>query len=213
LPQRTLVEQVGATVSAWLAELELTDEVALHVVMGGSAAAQRDWRVEMHRPAIIVGTVDSLVSKALNRGYGVARAIYPIDFALVTNGAQWVVDEVQLAPESTTTLRQLAAFAAKFGTVEPFGLTCMSATVSEALLSTVDNLDLGRVMEIEPAERTGELARRLGAVRAVRRLPVEATDWPDRRHRHRTRRAETPAAAPQALPASRAPLPHEAWTA
>ena len=65
----------------------------------------------MHRPAIVVGTVDSLVSKALNRGYGIARATYPIDFALVTNGAHWVIDEIQLCPESTTTLRQLAAFA------------------------------------------------------------------------------------------------------
>jgi len=43
----------------------------------------------MHRPAILVGTVDSLVSKALNRGYGIGRATYPIDFGLVTNGAHW----------------------------------------------------------------------------------------------------------------------------
>jgi len=174
LPQRTLVEQVSASVTTWLAELELAREVALHVVMGGSSGTQQGWRVRMHRPAIIVGTVDSLVSKALNRGYGVARATYPIDFALVTNGAQWVIDEVQLCPESTTTLRQLAAFAAGFGTAEPFALTCMSATVSWGVLSTVDNRDLGRVLEIEPAERTGELARRLGAARTVRRLPVGA---------------------------------------
>ena len=57
----------------------------------------------MHRPAIVVGTVDSLVSKALNRGYGIARAAFPIDFALVTNGAHWVDREIQLCPESTTT--------------------------------------------------------------------------------------------------------------
>ena len=111
LPQRSLVEQVAGEVATWLANLGLADQVALHVVMGGAGQSQRQWRLDMHQPAIVVGTVDSLVSKALNRGYGIGRASYPIDFALVTNGAHWVIDEIQLCPESTTTLRQLAAFA------------------------------------------------------------------------------------------------------
>jgi CRISPR-associated endonuclease/helicase Cas3 len=126
----------------------------------------------MDHPAIVVGTVDSLVSKALNRGYGIGRGIYPIDFALVTNGAHWVIDEIQLCPESTTTLRQLAAFAKEFRTAEPFGLTCMSATVPEGLLGTVDNPPPlpSDVLSIEPDERTGELARRLDASRVIHRL-------------------------------------------
>jgi CRISPR-associated endonuclease/helicase Cas3 len=178
LPQRSLVEQVAAETARWLANLGLADEVALHVVMGGEGASQRQWRVDMHRPAIVVGTVDSLVSKALNRGYGIGRATYPIDFALVTNGAHWVVDEIQLCRESTTTLRQLAAFARALGTAEPFGLTCMSATVSESLLDTVDNPAPGpaEVLRIEQAERTGELAQRLGARRTVRRLVADPGD-------------------------------------
>jgi CRISPR-associated endonuclease/helicase Cas3 len=178
LPQRSLVEQVTAEASRWLASLGLADDVALHVVMGGAGTSQRQWRVNMHQPAIVVGTVDSLVSKALNRGYGIGRSIYPIDFALVTNGAHWVIDEIQLCPESTTTLRQLAAFARTLGTAEPFGLTCMSATVSEPLLSTVDNPTPGPEgrLRIEPSERTGELALRLGARRTVRRLIAEPGD-------------------------------------
>jgi CRISPR-associated endonuclease/helicase Cas3 len=126
----------------------------------------------------VVGTVDSLVSKALNRGYGISRATYPIDFALVTNGAHWVVDEVQLCPESTTTLRQLAAFAQRWSTAEPFGLTCMSATVPEGLLGTVDHPepDHREVVRVEPDERSGELATRLAATRTVRRLPAEPGD-------------------------------------
>ncbi len=178
LPQRSLVEQVAAEAARWLGNLGLADEVALHVVMGGEGASQRQWRVDMHRPAIVVGTVDSLVSKGLNRGYGIGRAVYPIDFALVTNGAHWVVDEIQLCPESTTTLRQLAGFARALGTAEPFGLTCMSATVSETLLDTVDNPapDPAEVLRIEPDERTGELALRLGARRTVRRLVAEPGD-------------------------------------
>jgi CRISPR-associated endonuclease/helicase Cas3 len=174
LPQRSLVEQVAGEAGRWLKNLGLAEQVALHVVMGGQGATQRQWRLDMHRPAIVVGTVDSLVSKALNRGYGIGRASYPIDFALVTNGAHWVIDEIQLCPESTSTLRQLAAFASFFGTAEPFGLTCMSATVPEGLLGTVDNPHPGQagILGIEPAERTGELAVRLGAQRIVRRLGV-----------------------------------------
>src|SRR6185437_4652559 len=81
LPQRSLVDQVSGEARKWLDNLGLTEEVALHVVMGGRGETQGDWREDMHRPAIVVGTVDSLVSKALNRGYGVGRAIFPIDFA------------------------------------------------------------------------------------------------------------------------------------
>jgi CRISPR-associated endonuclease/helicase Cas3 len=177
LPQRSLVEQVAGEVRRWLANLQLADQVALHVVMGGAGESQRQWRLDMHRPAIVIGTVDSLVSKALNRGYGIARASYPVDFALVTNGAHWVIDEIQLCAESTTTLRQLAAFARMSGTAEPFGLTCMSATVPEGLLGTVDNPVPGDVVGILPEERTGELALRLDAARTIRRLAAAPGDY------------------------------------
>lgn len=180
LPQRTLVEQVAGQAQRWLENLGLTGQVALHVVMGGAGETQRQWRLGMHQPAIVVGTVDSLVSKALNRGYGIGRASYPIDFALVTNGAHWVIDEIQLCPEATTTLRQLAAFTAGFGTAEPFGLTCMSATIPDDLLGTVDNPApaQGRTVSIEPAERVGDLAARLTGQRTVRRLAAEPADYP-----------------------------------
>lgn len=181
LPQRSLVEQVAGEARSWLDRLGLTGQVAVHVVMGGEGTSQWEWRQDMHKPAIVIGTVDSLVSKALNRGYGIGRNTYSVDFALVTNGAHWVIDEIQLCPESTVTLRQLAAFAQTFGTAEPFGLTCMSATVPQSLLETVDNpvLKAEDVLTIEPAERTGELASRLGASRIVRRLDAEPGGYPD----------------------------------
>ncbi len=179
LPQRSLVDQVEAEIAGWLGRLELSEQVALHVVMGGQGASQWQWRQDIHQPAIVIGTVDSLVSKALNRGYGIGRAIYPVDFALVTNGAHWVIDEIQLCQESTTTLRQLAAFTRSLGTAEPFGLTCMSATVRKPLILTVDNpiLTPEDVLGIESQERTGELAVRLGAARTVRRLADPPGDY------------------------------------
>lgn len=177
LPQRSLVEQVAGEAARWLENLGLSGEVALHVVMGGAGESQRQWRLDMHKPAIVVGTVDSLVSKALNRGYGIGRAAYPVDFALTTNGAHWVIDEIQLCPESTTTLRQLAAFAKRYPVAEPFGLTCMSATIPRRLLETVDNPLAGDVVEILPEERVGELKVRLEAGRAVQRLPADPGDY------------------------------------
>jgi CRISPR-associated endonuclease/helicase Cas3 len=177
LPQRSLVDQVAGQARTWLASLGLTDQVALHVVMGGRGETLGDWRLHMHRPAIVVGTVDSLVSKALNRGYGIARATFPIDFALVTNGAHWIIDEIQLCQESTTTLRQIEAFARRFPTAEPFGLTCMSATVPVGLLETVDNASVGQITEILDTERTGALAQRLQAARTVRRLRADSGDY------------------------------------
>jgi CRISPR-associated endonuclease/helicase Cas3 len=175
LPQRSLVEQVAGEAERWIANLELAGQVAVHVVMGGEGKTQGDWRQNMYQPAIVVGTVDSLVSKALNRGYGIGRGIYPIDFALVTNGAHWVIDEIQLCPESTTTLRQLAAFTQTPGwqPAEPFELTCMSATVDRDRLLTVDNSAEPDVLRILAEERTGELAVRLEAARTVRRLEAE----------------------------------------
>ncbi|HEU5392335.1 MAG TPA: CRISPR-associated helicase Cas3' [Streptosporangiaceae bacterium] len=177
LPQRSLVDHVAGEAGRWLANLELDDQIALHVVMGGAGESQRQWRMDMHQPAIVVGTADSLVSKALNRGYGIGRASYPIDWALVTNGAHWVIDEIQLCQESTTTLRQVAAFAKAWGTAEPFGLTCMSAILPEELLETMDRLERGDTIRILPEERTRELAVRLGADRTIRRLDAEPGDY------------------------------------
>ena len=177
LPQRSLVDQVAAEARAWLDRLGLAEKVALHVVMGGRGETQGDWRENMHQPAIVAGTVDSLVSKALNRGYGLGRAIFPVDFALVTNGTQWVIDEIQLCPESTTTLRQLSGFALMHGTAEPFGLTCMSATIPGGLLETVDRPAIGTMTGISDEERTGELKVRLDAARTVRRTGLDPGDY------------------------------------
>ena len=111
LPQRSLVEQVAGETGAVAGEPWAGRRSRAARRDGRPGESQRQWRLDMHKPAIVVGTVDSLVSKALNRGYGIGRAIFPVDFALVTNGAHWVIDEIQLCRESTTTLRQLAAFA------------------------------------------------------------------------------------------------------
>jgi CRISPR-associated endonuclease/helicase Cas3 len=177
LPQRSLTDQVSGQVRGWLANLGLTDEVALYVAMGARWETQGEWRDDLHQPAIVVGTAELLTSKALLRAFDLPPALFPIDFALTTNGAHWIIDEPRLSPQTTTTLRQLAGFAARVGTAEPFGLTLLSAAPPDELLLTPDNPEIRKPIQIPDIERTGALSTRLTAVRAVRRLPVDPGDY------------------------------------
>ena len=127
LPQGSVVEPLAAEVRAWLERLGLSGEVGLDVWTGVWRQSQGpDWREDMHQPAIIIGTTEILVSKALMRGLGVGPGLWPIDFALVTNGAHWVVHSARLSRQAVATLRQLLALAGQCGTAEPLGLTVLS---------------------------------------------------------------------------------------
>jgi CRISPR-associated endonuclease/helicase Cas3 len=131
LPQRSLVEPTAVTVVGWLAGLGLAEEVALHVVMGSAGAVrpamQVQWRRDPHRPAIVIGTADSLVSKALNRGIGVSRIACPIDFALTTNGAHWIFAEPGLSRRAVSAMDGIARLSAKLGSAEPLKVSRVSA--------------------------------------------------------------------------------------
>jgi len=177
LPQRALADQVASEIAKWLAAVDLSDEVPLHVVMGGAKEANRPWRGAPEADSIFVGTVDIIVSKALVRGYGVPRNAFPIDAALVWNDAHVVIDEVQGAPASTVTLRQVEAFRAE----QSDGvnrLTCMSATVPHESLDTVDNPypDEESIVRIGPDDVTDDLRRRRAALRHVREVTTERAD-------------------------------------
>ena len=88
-----------------------------------------------------------------------------------------MIDEIQLCPRGDDDPAPACRLREDVGTAEPFGLTCMSATVPEGLLATVDNPVRGDVVRILPGERTGELAVRLGAERTIRRLDAEPGDY------------------------------------
>ena len=117
LPMRTLVEQTARAVEEWLRKLA-TDEVDgegrlprpedVHVLMGGVDAD--GWLERPERPAVLVGTQDMLLSRALMRGYASSRALWPMEFALLHEDAQWVFDEVQLMGAGRATSAQLDAF-------------------------------------------------------------------------------------------------------
>ncbi len=76
LPMRTLVEQTRDEVSKWLTALETEDLLPgkrprVVVLMGGEdlSPEAKDWDLYPEEPAILIGTQDMLLSRALNRGY------------------------------------------------------------------------------------------------------------------------------------------------
>lgn len=175
LPLRTLVDQAGDQVAGWLANLGFSDQVGLHVLMGGRKGAD-DWRRTPGRDAILIGSVDMLLSRALNRGYAVGRGVWLIDFGMVNGGAQWVFDEVQLLGPALPTSRQLQAFRDRMGTLLPTRTMWMSATVEESWLRTVDNPTVASTHRIEKADRAAEpLASRLAATKSIASLAVEGS--------------------------------------
>ena len=173
LPMRTLVEQTEAAIEAWLEKARVLDQVGLHVLMGGSDAGP--WRLKPEKPALLIGTQDMLLSRALNRGYGAGRAAWPMEFGLLHSDALWVCDEVQLQDVGLATSAQLAAFRAQdaangAGALRPARTWWMSATLQPRWLGTVDHAPRVQALEevevrIPKAERSGGLWKVKKAIR------------------------------------------------
>jgi CRISPR-associated endonuclease/helicase Cas3 len=143
LPMRTLVEQTAKNIDVWLENVGrsgLDPNGRLpskgHVLMGGDV--DDAWIRHPEKPAILIGTQDILLSRALMRGYGVGRGRWPVDFALLHNDAMWVFDEVQLMAAGAPTSAQLEAFRRQIGTITGCRSLWMSATLERDWLETVD---------------------------------------------------------------------------
>lgn len=166
LPMRALVEQTEETIRRWFDKLHACDRSTgllptpddIHVLMGGVEAAR--WIKNPDHPAVIIGTQDMLLSRALMRGYASSRTNWPMEFALLHEDAQWVFDEVQLMGAGLATSAQLEAFrrfeADRFGqgnqrTRCPARSLWISATMKPNWLKTVDFVpDENAVRRVEP---------------------------------------------------------------
>ena len=188
---RTLVEQTARAVEEWLRKLA-TDEVDgegrlprpedVHVLMGGVDAD--GWLERPERPAVLVGTQDMLLSRALMRGYASSRALWPMEFALLHEDAQWVFDEVQLMGAGRATSAQLEAFRqSDTDRARQDGRTAgtrsrslwISATLDPGWLATVDHPEppAAAVVRVDPAAAPdGRLARLAQAAKRLVRSPV-----------------------------------------
>jgi len=108
LPMRGLVEQTEHVARTLAEKMPADNRPEVYLVMGGEDVGQ--WFLYPERPAIIIGTQDMLLSRALNRGYASPRARWPVEFGLLHQDALWVMDEVQLMDVGLATSAQLQAF-------------------------------------------------------------------------------------------------------
>ncbi|MBA2435833.1 MAG: CRISPR-associated helicase Cas3' [Chthoniobacterales bacterium] len=138
LPMRTLVEQTRDNVKQWLAAIGLSEKVGLHILMGGEERETDPWDIHPEHNAILIGTQDMLLSRALNRGYGMSRYRWPMHFGLLNNDALWIMDEVQLMGAGLPTTSQLAQFREEMETMNGSLSWWMSATLRPDWLATID---------------------------------------------------------------------------
>jgi CRISPR-associated endonuclease/helicase Cas3 len=142
LPMRTLVEQTVAEATRWIDALRKSNLIPgepphVHVLMGGEDAT--DWDIWPEKPAILIGTQDMLLSRALNRGYGMSRYRWPMHFGLLNNDCLWVLDETQLMGVAVETSAQLHGLRGLWHRQIPGPTWWMSATLEDARLATVDH--------------------------------------------------------------------------
>ncbi|MGH9119472.1 MAG: type I-G CRISPR-associated helicase/endonuclease Cas3g [Acidimicrobiales bacterium] len=176
LPMRSLVEQTARVTRSWLDRA--APEVQVYVLMGGEGGLDARWRERPGVSTVLVGTIDMLLSRALNRGYAASRWVWPLEFGLLHTGTHWVFDEIQLMGPALASSRQLDAFRRRFGSLAPCRSTWMSATVRPDALVTVDNPNVPEPLTLSDEDRNGGLRDRLDATRGISELQ-SATDDKD----------------------------------
>lgn len=94
----------------WASENQVQGKlpIAVHLLLGGEEKS--DWVLWPERDAILIGTQDMLISRALNRGYAAGRARWPQEFGLLNSDCLWVFDEIQIMDISLATSLQLDAW-------------------------------------------------------------------------------------------------------
>ena len=174
LPMRVLVEQTETEVRSVLQRLDaLWDgranthdgRVGVHLLMGGADSGQ--WHLYPEHDAVLIGTQDMLLSRAMNRGYASPRARWPMEFGLLNQDALWVMDEVQLMDVGLATSAQLQAFRLEDSnarkTLRPCFTWWMSATLQQGWLEQSPDTRtlIAKLREknyrIEPQDRIGHL--------------------------------------------------------
>jgi CRISPR-associated endonuclease/helicase Cas3 len=161
LPMRVLVEQTRDNVNRWVEDLLVaqlieneapvrnprSDTPNCFTLMGGDL--DEEWERWPEKPAILIGTQDMLLSRALNRGYAMSRYKWQMHFALLNNDCLWVCDEVQLMGPGLETTLQLDGWRGPANEKHRwpvFGAAAtwwMSATLSSDSFVTVDRQEVG----------------------------------------------------------------------
>ena len=132
LPTRSLVDQVYNNVQALVEKSKLNIDV--YCLKGGKI--EQGYEDHLTQPAILIGTQDQLLSRALNRGYTVSWTQRPKHAAAVNNDCRWVLDETQLMGVGYSTAVKLHQLRQQLGVFGKAELVLMSATQNLEALKT-----------------------------------------------------------------------------
>ncbi|MGJ3241645.1 MAG: type I-G CRISPR-associated helicase/endonuclease Cas3g [Opitutales bacterium] len=152
------------------------------ILMGGEELSEkkRDWDLYPEKPCILIGTQDMLLSRALNRGYGMSRYRWPMHFGLLNNDALWVMDETQLMGVGIETSAQLQGFRQNSGTARSSATWWMSATLDTGQLATADfgkdaTDSLQTLALTEEEKKQPAVHQRTNAPKTLQRAPIAPT--------------------------------------
>ena len=131
LPLRTLVNQTLETINTLIERSGL--EVDVYCLMGGNI--EDDFTENPERRAIIVSTLDQLVSRQLNRPYTASRKAALMHFFATNDDVRLVVDETQLQTEAFPTSVKLHETLTEHSSFFGRELVLCSATMDLSVVS------------------------------------------------------------------------------
>lgn len=131
LPTRSLVDQVYSN-TLDVVERSGLSVIKVYCLKGGKI--ESGFEQDLTQPCILIGTQDQLLSRALNRGFGVSWGQKSLHCAALTNDCRWILDEIQLTGVGYNTLVQLYRQWLDLGTFGSTQLCLMSATFDETPL-------------------------------------------------------------------------------
>jgi CRISPR-associated endonuclease/helicase Cas3 len=105
--RRTIVDQ--ATIEAEALAKKFAGSITVSTLRG-QRADNGEWKQHPHKPAIIVGTPDMIMSKLLFGGYGDSHYTRPIHAGVIGNDTLFVVDEAHLSVPMCHTLATVRAW-------------------------------------------------------------------------------------------------------
>ena len=175
LPMRTLVEQTAGEAEKWIKELSRKSLLPgkapkVIILMGGEETTpeDKDWDLYPEDNTIIIGTQDMLLSRALNRGYGMSRYRWPMHFGLLNNDCLWVMDETQLMGSALWTTSQLDWMRQdRFPSFKHCFSWWMSATLGTSFFDTLDR-DQSNIAAPAPVSLSYDEEATIHALKAVR---------------------------------------------
>ena len=168
--RRAIVDQTASAIRSWIeriserpglarafdamAAFQSASPVQLGVLRGG-LADDSDWRVDPARPAVVVGTVDTIGSRIMFSGYGDGLSRRPMHAGLLGYDSIVMLDEAHLSPAMERFLRSVE----RIQDCPRFRTLALSAA-PRACTGT------GRVIGLTPNdEAVPEVRRRLHAIK------------------------------------------------